>query len=269
MACLGIAVTATAQEAAFPAHFAYQSITGYSSAHQDAESVLANPATSVNLRQLSAALFAKRQFLSDGDQLMSLSAAIPLKHAAAGFSADLNAFALFKEQHFAGFYARALSERSAVALRIHQFSYSIPGYEGYSAIYGEAAACFSITSKLVAGITAVNPAGKSFGGKKGAEPLGSLYTAGLGYDVSEAFHLHFSAWKQGNTALQIRSGFQYQFNKKFFARGGFRSDNNSGFGGIGFAYKKFRIDLFSDFHPQLGFSPSIMFIYFKAKTSEL
>ena len=90
---------------------------------------------------------------------------------------------------------------------------------------------------------------------------------GLGYDASDNFYISAEFIKEEGHDAGVQGGFQYRFNKQFFARAGFISNTGSGFAGFGWAWNDLRIDLASGYHPQLGFSPALMFIYQKQKNA--
>ncbi len=73
--------------------------------------------------------------------------------------------------------------------------------------------------------------------------------------------------KEENKAVNIIAGFQYHFVKQFFAKAGFISESGTVYVGSGVGLKNMRLDISTNYHPQLGFSSGILFmIYFKTKT---
>ena len=99
------------------------------------------------------------------------------------------------------------------------------------------------------------------GGKLGEdEKLASAYKLGLGYDASENFFVSGEIVKEEDKPVNVVAGVQYQFAKQFFARAGFLSESSTAFVGVGAGWKNLRVDIAASYHPQLGFSPGILFI---------
>ncbi|MEI8060593.1 MAG: hypothetical protein WCG67_10585, partial [Ferruginibacter sp.] len=82
----------------------------------------------------------------------------------------------------------------------------------------------------------------------------------LGYDASENFFISTEIIKEEDLSVNVVAGVQYQFANQFFLRTGFLSESSTVFGGIGAGWKKMRVDITASYHPQLGFSPGILFI---------
>jgi predicted porin len=110
-----------------------------------------------------------------------------------------------------------------------------------------------------------NPVGGKFG-KQLSEKLASVYSFGLGYDASDNCFVSTVFSKEEDQPVNIIAGMQYQFAQQFFMRIGVNSNTTSVFAGIGAGWKKMRVDIAANYHPQLGFSPGILFLcYFGNK----
>jgi hypothetical protein len=102
-------------------------------------------------------------------------------------------------------------------------------------------------------------------GKDKTEKLASVYKTGLGYDASKNLFIAAEIIKEEDKPVNIVAGLQYQFARQFFIRAGVTTEAGSFYLGAGVAWKKFRLDISSGFHPQLGVSPGLLLLFnFKA-----
>ncbi|MEO6637499.1 MAG: hypothetical protein ABIN25_04440, partial [Ginsengibacter sp.] len=95
-----------------------------------------------------------------------------------------------------------------------------------------------------------------------------IYKFGAGYEVSEDFIVSAEVIKEQDMPVNVNAGVQYNFAKRFFARFGISSENESPYAGAGLSFNNFRLDLTATYHPQLGVSPGLMLIL-NLKTKEI
>lgn len=84
---------------------------------------------------------------------------------------------------------------------------------------------------------------------------------GMGYDISQLVHFSLQIIKDDGLPASVIAGLHYRMDKLIWARAGINSNISGWWMGMGMLLKKFRIDLISNYHPQLGFSPAILFFY--------
>ncbi len=124
-----------------------------------------------------------------------------------------------------------------------------------------------VSEKLNAGIHFYNPVGGKLS-KTENEKLSSVYSLGLGYEASENFLIAVELEKQEDLPVNVNAAVQYDFTKKFFARFGIATENETPFAGAGVSWDNFRIDVSASYHPQLGLTPGLHIHYeFKSKKS--
>ena len=139
-------------------------------------------------------------------------------------------------------------------------SLNASGYGSASALTFDAGVIFQLTDHLQTGIHAYNPVGMKMG-KAGEEKLPAVYSAGLGYDVSPQLYIGTEVVKTEDQSLSINAGFHYAFAEKLLARGGVSSATSVYYIGFGVQVKNFRVDATASFHPYLGTTPGLLFIY--------
>lgn len=238
----------------------YLNLSAYSARQQDAFSFSANQASLARFPSFSGGIYGERKFMLEGNDMYALALAIPSKFGGFGLLINYAGFKNFNEQKAGFAYARSLGNKASAGIQFNYYNYKIPSYNSASAISFEGGFMADISEKLRAGIHVCNPVGGRLGKTK-EEKLPAVYRLGLGYDVSENFYTGIEIFKEENEPVNVTGGFQYHFKKQFFVRGGFRSDTESSFGGIGFIYRDMRIDVAASYHPQLGISPGILLLY--------
>ena len=238
----------------------YVGLGAYSTKQTDLFSFTGNQAALAQAKGVGIGIYGERRFLLENNNVYGMAAVFPSKLGNFGLQVNYSGFTNFNEQKAGLAYARSLGSKVDVGVQFNYYGYRIPGYENASAINFEGGAIFHFTEKLNAGVHIYNPVGGNLG-KNGDEKLASVYKLGVGYDASDNFYFSTELVKEEDAPINVTGGIQYRFKKQFFARAGFRSDNNTGFGGAGFLYKGLRIDVAASYHPQLGLSPGVLLVY--------
>ncbi len=238
----------------------YVGLSAYSTKQTDPFSFTGNQAALAKTDIGGIGVFGERRFLLAENSVYGLAAALPTKLGNFGVQVNYAGFANFNEQKAGLAYGRSLGSKVDIGVQFNYYNYKIPSYQNGATVNFEAGAIVHFSEKLNAGVHVYNPVGGTLS-KVTDEKLAAVYKFGLGYDASENFYVSTEIVKEEDQPVNVTGGIQYRFKKQFFARAGFRSDNNTGFGGIGFKYEKLRIDVAASYHPQLGISPGLLFIY--------
>ena len=238
----------------------YLNLSAYSTKQTDPFSFTGNQAALANTKTGGIGVYGERRFLIAENSIYGLATTLPTKLGNFGLQVNYAGFQNFNEQKAGLAYGRSLGDKVDIGVQFNYYGYKIPAYQNGTAINFEGGAIFHLSDKLNAGVHVYNPVGGTID-KVNDEKLAAVYKFGFGYDASENFYLSTEIVKEEDQPLNVTGGFQYRFKKQFFARAGFRSDNNTGYGGVGFLYEKFRIDVAANYHPQLGVSPAILLIY--------
>ncbi len=259
LVCFGIINSAIGQSLRYSIALPYTGLSAYSTQQKDPLSFTGNQAALANVSQAGIGLYGERRFLLAATSYYTFAAAIPTKMGNFGVQLNYSGFKNFNENKLGLAYARSLGSKVDVGVQFNYYGYRIPGYNSASTINFEAGAIIHFTDKLNGGVHIYNPVGGKLG-KQGEEKLASAYKLGLGYDASENFFVSGEIVKEEDKPVNIVAGVQYQFTKQFFTRAGFLSESSSPFVGVGAGWKNIRVDIAASYHPQLGFSPGILFI---------
>jgi len=252
-----------AQVSKTPVSVIYPSLTAYSSQFKDAFSFRSNAAAVADLKSFSAGIFSERRFLLEELSAYCFAMALPTSSGNFGIKGDYFGGGLYRETLLGFAYGRKLGEKAAVGLGFDYVSLNASGYGSASTLTFDAGAMFQLTEHLQAGVHAYNPVGMKMG--KTEEKLPAFYSVGLGYDVSPQFYLGAEMAKTEDQSLSVNVGFHYAFAEKLVARGGISSATSVYYLGFGVQVKSFRVDATASFHPYLGTTPGLLFIYAPAK----
>ncbi len=238
----------------------YTGLGAYSINHIDVFSFTANQAALAQAKNFSAGMYGEKRFLLQELSFYQLAVALPTKSGNFGVKAGYYGFAEFNESQIGLAYARKLGEKADVGVQFNYNGVNIAGYGNASAINFEIGTILHLTEKINAGIHIYNPVGGKLG-KSGEEKLASVYSFGMGYEASDKFFISAEIEKEENQPVNINAGMQYKFLPQLMARAGIATVSSNAYFGVGFFLKTFRIDITAAYHPQLGITPGLMFIY--------
>lgn len=239
----------------------YISVSAYSAKQADVFSFKSNQAALAKIQSWGVGVFSERRFLLAENSVYSAAAAFNGGRLGNfGCNVTYAGYSLFNENNIGLSYAKSLGQMVDIGVQFNYYGYRAAGYGNVSTFCFEGGTMFHLSEKLHAGIHAYNPVGGIIN-KVENEKLASAYKLGLGYDVSEEFFCGAEIIKEEERPVNIIAGMQYHFTKQFFARAGVRTDTGTGFGGVGIAWNGLRLDVAASYHPQLGISPALMFIY--------
>lgn len=243
----------------------YHALNAYSNHHQDAFAFASNQAALAKATSMSIGAGAEQRFMLADNRLYILSAAIPAKSLGnIGVNASYSGNKNFNESQVGLAYARSLGTKADVGLQFNYYGYRIPGYSSASAVTGEIGIILHLLPQLNTGLHVYNPVKVPLG-KNGDEALATIYTFGIGYDVSENVFIGSTIIKEEGRNVGVNAGVQYQFMKRFFARAGIVSGTKSFYAGAGVLWNDLRLDVSTGYHQQLGFSAGISAIYSVSK----
>lgn len=248
-----------AQSLRYAVALPYAGLSAYSAQQQDPLAFTGNQAALAKIKQPGIGLYGEQRFLLAKNNYYAFAGAMPTPMGNFGIQLNYSGFKNFNESKIGLAYAKSLGNKVDIGIQFNYYSYRIPGYNGASTINAEAGMIVHLTDKLNGGIHVYNPVGGKLA-KTGDEKLAAAYKMGLGYDASENFFISGEIIKEEDKPVNVLAGVQYQFIQQFFARAGFMSESSTLFAGVGAGWGKNRIDLAASYHPQLGFSPGVLFI---------
>lgn len=243
-----------------PVSSGYTGLGAYSINHVDVFSFTSNQASLAQLKNTSAGVYAERRFLLSELNNYTAVIGLPTSTGNFGLKANYSGFSDYNESQLGLAYARKLGNKLDIGAQFNYNGIRIAGYGNASAISFELGTIFHVTEKLHAGVHVNNPVGGKFG-KEQQEKLSSVYSFGLGYDASEKFLVSVEIEKEEDQAINVNAGLQYKFLPQLMARAGLSSATSTAWMGLGLTLKSFRLDVTAGYHPQLGVTPGLLFLF--------
>ncbi|MEP7278728.1 MAG: hypothetical protein ABI813_08815 [Bacteroidota bacterium] len=243
-----------------PLQTPYTAIGSCSKSFTDAFSGSANQAVLAEVRAPAAGVYGERRFMLR--ELSNYQAALVWPAAGGGMGIVARYFGgtHFNASQFGLGYGKKLGSKIDIGLQFNYNMIKLPGYGGSAAINAEAGILLHLTDRVHVGIQVYNPVGGKFSGISN-EKLASVYTSGIGYEVSDKFFIGAAISKEENQPVSIHAGMQYVFENRFFARAGIATGAADYFFGLGLQWSNFRLDVATAWHAQLGYTPAIMLLF--------
>lgn len=226
----------------------------------DAGTILSNQAAGLSIDGLNYGMLAEKKYLMN--ELNQLVFFISKKYGKNGVTV-IQDYIGFSESYCVqttfGF-TKYISENTSIGIRFNYFFRHIKGIQNSKSIGGEISLIKQLSKDVKTGLIIINPQSVFRKENNSLKDNEFFYKWGLLYDVSKQFYLFLDLMKPESGQLGIIGGCAYNFNKKIDAIYSFSVHEMSNRFSIGFNLKKMKIKLMSSFHPQLGYSPSIMLL---------
>ncbi len=250
----------SAQTLRKPLTAAYAGTGAYSLTHTDIFSMTANQASLARLPQSAAGVYGEKRFMLNELNSFNAVAGITTSSGNFGLSTHYSGFSEYNETQIGLLYARKMGEKADIGVQFNYNGLQAAGYGNASTVSAELGVILHLTDKIHTGFHASNPFGGKFG-KDREEKLASVYTAALAYEASEKFYCSAEIIKEEDQPVNVQASMQYKFMPQLMGRIGFASATSSGWAGVGISLKSLRLDLVTQYHPQLGVTPGLMILF--------
>lgn len=225
--------------------------------HADVWGVQNNQASIANLESFQAAIFYESRFMVSELGMKALAVGMPTKHGSFGLNVNSFGYSQYSETKAGFAYARKLGERFSMGVQIDYFNTRIgENYGSSSTVGGEIGILAEPVKNLTVGLHLFNPTRSRLNGNLD-ERIPTVMRFGMAYKFSEQVFIIAEAEKDVDFKTTFRGGIEYRPLPAFYIRAGAASNPGLVAMGFGVALKKFRLDVASSFHAQLGFSPSV------------
>ncbi len=218
-----------------------------------------NPAAFADIKKVSAGFYGERRYmLSDlGHYIAAIT--LPLDAGRLGLNAAYFGNSSHNETRMGLAYARSVGAIN-LGVQFNYFRFSTSGYGASTAIDIEAGMVLQLNDQLRTGLHLYNPAGSRYGRSK-EERLPTIFTAGIGYDVSPDFLLAGIVQKMEDHPADLQAGVLYSFNKKLWVKAGLSTATESFMIGAGMLLNDFQLEFNFAYHQLLGLTPGMLVIY--------
>lgn len=242
-----------------PAGSDFTGAGAYSVRFMDVFSGRANQAALARLTGFSAGIAAEKKFLLKELNNYTVAIGIPLKGGGLGLYASYSGEAAFHASQAGIGYGKRLGKVD-LGIQFNYHSLQIAGYGKAAAAGIELGTTWHISDRLHTGIQIVNPAGGKFGRHK-EEQLPAVYNIGAGYEVSDQLLFHAILSKGTQQPVNVGVGLQYRVAERLLARAGINTATTTPYIGFGWKWFDYSVSITGSYHPQLGFTPTLIIIF--------
>lgn len=217
-----------------------------------------NQASLASIEAIQAGIFYESRFMMSELGMKGFAAAYPTKKQGV-FGLNINSFGYsqYTEMKTGIAYGRKLGEHFSMGVQLNYFNTRIgENYGSSSAVGGEIGIMAEPVKNLTLGLHLFNPTRTRLSGNLD-ERIPTIMRLGLSYKFSDQVFIIAEAEKDVDYKTTFRGGIEYRPLPAFYIRAGAASNPGLVAMGFGVVLKKFRLDIASSFHSQLGLSPSI------------
>jgi hypothetical protein len=219
-------------------------------------SVSNNPAGTAWLKTISTGIYFENRFLIKTLLYEELGFVLPVKAGTFGFVLSHSGIARFSEIKAGISYARKFGNYFSVGISVDYLRLNLPDeYGGKNLISCEFGLMYIPNKRLNLGIHIVNPVPIKITTHP-VELLPTTVCLGVTYHFSDTFLVTIEAEKDLIHLPVFRVGAEYHFASSVYARLGVSTNPAKFAFGFGLEFGHFKIDLASEYHQVLGFSPS-------------
>ena len=225
-----------------------------------------NPAALPFYGKMSVGLYYDNRFLLKETSTTALGFIYPLKNKSDVFGTVLKHYggANYGKLKYGINYAKSFANVFSFGV---QFDYLLD-YFG-DATYGkrsgftfEVGMFGKVTKNFSIGFHAYNPARlKMITYNDVTEYIPTILRLGASYQFRKKCIIGLDVSKNLDTKMQCHAGVEYIISDYLMVRGGFRFPDFSFHAGIGTYFKGIALDFASSYHPNLGYSPQLSFVY--------
>lgn len=232
----------------------------YSSQFQHVFTAMHNQAALAEFPALTAGAYTERRFMLKALSSYALALAVPVPPGAFGLTIVHFGSSVFHQQKLGLAYGRSLGDKVSIGLQADYLAVSMQQYGHAGTLTFEAGCLLHISPQLHAGFHVFNPPGRQLD-KSGNEDIPVVYTAGAGYEVSADFLLSAEVIRQTARAFTTRLMSEYRVMSRLSLQLGLSTDPQLSGGGLSFSWEGLRIQLYGNYHPQLGITPATAIVW--------
>jgi hypothetical protein len=225
----------------------------YSRHFQQVFTAMQNQAALAYISVPSAGINAERRFMLKALSLYTAVVTLPVSPGAFAFNVQQAGYSAYRQQQLGIAYGRQLGNKLSIGMQIDYLSNTIQQYGSTNTVTFELGCLLHITPQLHAGVHLFNPVNR----KLGDEPLSVIYTAGIGYEVSEDFLVSVVVVQENDVSSVTKVMCEYRIIPQLSLQLGTSPTNAA----ASFTLGRMRIFFAASHHPQLGFTPNTSIIW--------
>ncbi len=208
--------------------------------------------------QFGAAIFAERRFLLAEMQNVGFAAALPTKSGTFAVSATNFGDKRYSEQRAGLAYARKLGKNLALGAQFDYIGTRIAEYESTASLTFEVGMQARVLKKIRLGAHIFSPMRVKL---NAIDYIPTILSLGVGYEANKKLLLTGGFEQDLRNQPVGRVGVDYKIVEALSIRAGVSTNPAQSSFGIGLNIKPVQIDIAAQYHPILGFTPSISLLY--------
>ena len=242
----------------------YMSLGIYSKKNLDAYSCNSNPAGWMALKGFVMAFGGGKNYMLEELGTYTVFAGMRTKQGSIAVSGNYFGYHYYNQSAFGIAFAKAISEKMKLGLKVNYNGLHISGYGNSKAINFEMGFVIDLSPSIRFAWYTYNPL-ESKWESGGGESIHSIYRVGLGYIASEQLLTAFEIQKESLKPILIRCGIRYQYSEKLNLGISVEMEPVSLSFGIGFQLKQFHFEIAVIYKQPLGFSPDLLLSFIQQK----
>lgn len=213
------------------------------------------------IKNIQAGFYYENRFLLKELSLKSMAVAIPSKTGVFGIIANHFGYELYNETKFGLSFAKRLFNNFDAAIQIDYLNTHISENYGNKGILTfEAGIRTKLSRQIIIAAHLFNPV-KAKLTEYNNERIPSILKFGALYYPASKVIVSAEIEKNINYKADFRAGLEYNISKSIFLRTGISTYPQCFSLGLGFEYRKVKLDFASSVHQILGYSPQFSMIY--------
>ena len=221
----------------------------------DINSLLTNQAGLADIKTTSFLIAADRRFALTDLNNLTAGFALPTQSGTFGVSINYFGFDLYNETKVGLTYARKLMDKLSIGIQFDMLNTRIPEYGSKSLFTFEVGLQSELSENLTLGFHLFNPVKLE---TVEGEYLPTVIQGGISYSPTQKVLFNVELEKDIDFPFTIKSGIEYEMVDNFWLRVGFSTAPTSVSFGIGYLMTNgLRLDIASNYHQELGFTPGV------------
>lgn len=194
-------------------------------------------------------------------QSQGITVVQPLKKGVVSAGAQFYGYETFRTNRIGAGYSMKLSENLSAGVQLNYLSVRLDQFYGTAhTLTGEVGMLAKLGDKLSLGFSVFN-LGRTKLSKFQDDRLTTLMRLGAGYELSDQVLLLIEIENEITKNPRLKGGIEYTPNELFYVRAGFQGAPVEVSFGFGMKWNKFKLDIATHYHQQLGWTPSVAMIY--------
>lgn len=227
----------------------------------DIWAIQANPAGITFLDHPAISLNYIKHLLSDEISSQSIVGVIPFKNNYVGASFQRYGFSVYNENKIGFTYAKSFGEKLSLGLNGNYHQLKIDHYgasTGFSIDFG---VLYHFDTHFSIGAFTNNPSEQKFNSQIISAKIPTSFNLGASYLATNKVLIATTVTKIVNQSIDVKLGIEYKMVDLLSLRGGISSKPFKQSVGFGLNYKKFLMDMATNYDANLGYAPQIAIGY--------